>query len=111
MSIFFALSFSLDNKANPLSLSCPTVLLKWFLMSFNLENEHSEVATVTGRVKNKRRAVQTSLNVEVTVGWLTRSIFARSATDFCFVILSLKEVLKQSSCPEKLGQCPDCSAH
>ncbi|KAG5263194.1 hypothetical protein AALO_G00283630 [Alosa alosa] len=70
MSISFALSFSMDNMASPLSLSCPTVLLKWFLMIFNLENERSEVATVTGRVKNKIRAVQISLNAEVTAGWL-----------------------------------------
>ena len=62
----------MDNMASPLSLYCPTVLLKWFIMSFNLENERSEVATVTGRVRNKTRAVQTSLNVEVTAGWLYR---------------------------------------
>lgn len=92
----------MDNMASPLSLSCPTVLLKWFLMSFNLENERSEIATVTGRVKNKRRAVQTSLNVEVTAGWLTRSVFARSAADF-FFIWSRKEVLKQISWPGTLG--------
>ncbi|MEQ2308567.1 hypothetical protein AMECASPLE_029433 [Ameca splendens] len=89
MSIFFALSFAMEGMASPLSLSCPTVLLKWFLISFNLENERSEVATVT-------RRVQTSLNVVVTAGWLTRSIFPdRQLILLCYLVSKRGSKTKQ----------------
>lgn len=49
VSIFLALSLTMAAIARPLSLTCPTVLLQWFLMSSNLKNEPSEAAKVTRR--------------------------------------------------------------
>lgn len=48
-------------------------------ISFNFENESSEVAMVTGRVKNPRSAVQTLQNVDVMAKGLNLKFFF-----FCF---------------------------
>lgn len=50
--VFMSLaSPTIDSGAGPLSLSCPIVLLKCFLMSSNLKNERNS----GGRVKIKGR--------------------------------------------------------
>ena len=51
-SMFFVISFSIDNIAVLVNLSCDTVDHKYVLVNLNLLKERSPEATVTGMVRN-----------------------------------------------------------
>ena len=59
-SKFLTRSFSIDSRANPLSLSWNMEIRRKFLISLSLEKDLSAVATVTGTVIYIMYAVQTS---------------------------------------------------
>jgi len=50
--MFFVISFSIDNIAELINLSCDMVDHKYILVNFNLLKERSPEATVTGMVRN-----------------------------------------------------------
>ena len=50
LSIFLASAFSIERMANPSSLSCDIFDLRYVLINFSFENDHSAVGTVTGIV-------------------------------------------------------------
>jgi len=56
-------AFSIDKTARPLNLSSCTVVRRYVLININLENDISAVATVTGNVRNRTKAVYRSWNV------------------------------------------------
>lgn len=56
---FTLLCPSLGNTVSPLRLSCPTWFPQWFSTSCNLKNNCSKDGKVTGRVRNKSKAMYT----------------------------------------------------
>jgi hypothetical protein len=54
----------MDKLASPDYLSCSMLFLRYVLINFSLEKLLSAVATVTGNVKNSRKAVIRAGNVD-----------------------------------------------
>jgi len=53
-SSFRASAFSIDKTARPLNLSSCIMFRRYVWINFNLENDLSAIATVTGNVRNRR---------------------------------------------------------
>ena len=58
-----ATAFSIDKIASPDSQSCCMVFLRYVFINLSFENDLSAVATVSGNVRNSKKAVYKSGNV------------------------------------------------
>lgn len=84
-SIFLALSLTMDGMARPLSRSCPTVLLEWFLMSSNLKTSARRLQQWRESELKGRPYRPHWMEARCWVGdnW---HVFIRSVRDLCFGI-------------------------